>query len=144
MKGYTKLLSICIPNYNRLEEFKRLIEGCVSQIIDNSLQDDVSICICDDCSPDDPTRYVNDVIKHNSEIDIIYKRNSHNCGMDYNFREAVLNANSEFCWLIGNDDELEVDGLKNAVNILKQYHESIDFIVTPFDIQDDKNQYLSF
>lgn len=138
-----KLLSICIPNYNRISEYKRLLKSCINQIEEDSLEEYVSICICDDHSSEDPTDFTNQIINDHKNIEINYKRSSKNMGMGYNFRESVLMSDSIFSWIIGNDDEPERGGLKKAVEVLTKYGNSIDFLVTPFDIRDEDGTYIS-
>ena len=99
-----KYLAICIPNYNRLDKLKRLIEKCVVQIIHSSLERDVEICISDDCSTEDPTEVITSMQRKYPSILFRYQRNEKNEGMDYNFLNSVLLSDSLYCWIVGNDD----------------------------------------
>jgi glycosyltransferase involved in cell wall biosynthesis len=51
----SKKLSIAIPNYNRLEKLKRLVDEVIRQIQIGKLEEDVQICISDDFSLEDPS-----------------------------------------------------------------------------------------
>lgn len=137
-----KLLGICIPNYNRIPELKRLIAEITSQIRAYNLNKLVQLCISDDCSPEDPTEIIEEIIKENSDIDIKYIRKSRNMGMDHNFKDSVLMSDAKYAWIIGNDDIPCTNGIINVINFL-QKHEDADFLVTPFDIYNEKGEYRS-
>ena len=130
-----KILAITIPNYNRKIELKRLILEIITQIKEGHLEEYIQICICDDASPEDPTEIVELFIKENPCIDIKYNRKTKNQGMDFNFRDSVLMADSKYCWIIGNDDIPEQEAVKNIVKFLLN-KQDLDFLVTPFDIYD--------
>ena len=129
-----KYLAICIPNYNRLDKLERLIEACASQINKHSLNAEVEICISDDCSPQDPSEMIMLMQKQYSEISFTYVRNEKNEGMDYNFLNSVLISDSLYCWIIGNDDLPEENGICQAVNYLKSKVEQVDILITPFNV----------
>lgn len=129
-----KYLSICIPNYNRLDKLERLVRTIASQIIDFSLENDVQICISDDCSVEDPKEVIDSIMKQFPNVEIIFVRNSINMGMDYNFLNSVNISNSQYCWIIGNDDLPTDGGINLALNYLMEKNSKIDIMVTPFDI----------
>lgn len=136
------ILSICIPNYNRKKELIRLLYGIINQIREGNLEKEVSICISDDCSSDDPKQSIDQICRDEIDIDIRFRRNECNQGMDRNFLDSVLMSDSEYCWLIGNDDLLEEQGILKAVELLKD-NKDIDLLVSPFDIYDENNNYIS-
>lgn len=129
-----KKLAICVPNYNRPEKLERLLFALAEQIRQNSLEDMVEICISDDCSLEDPTNFVCSIQEKYSSVTIRYKRNDVNRGMDYNFLSSVLLSDSLYCWIIGNDDLPTDDGIKTVVDSLEEKKESVDIMVTPFDV----------
>lgn len=135
-----KYLSICIPNYNRQDKLKRLLNAAAQQIMKFSLEEEVQICISDDCSINDPIDLIEQIKENYPVVDIIYKRNSTNMGMDYNFLNSVMIADSKYCWIVGNDDLPTDEGIKSVVNNLKAHNDEIDLMVTPFDVYDDKDE----
>ncbi len=137
-----KDLAICIPNYNRIDKLKRLIDEVSNQIINYTLMDKVEICISDDCSPQDPSELIDLMMKKYPDISFCYVRNKKNEGMDYNFLNSVLISNSLYCWIIGNDDIPTCDGIKTVVEYVKS-NENVDFIVTPFDVHDNEDKVIS-
>ena len=54
-----KKLAICIPNYNRLENLKRLMIEIIRQITENQLHEQVQVCVSDDCSRENPEEIIN-------------------------------------------------------------------------------------
>ena len=135
-----KKLAICIPNYNRLENLKRLMIEIIRQITENQLHEQVQVCVSDDCSRENPEEIINWIKEVYPEVDILFKRNSYNMGMDYNFLQSVLMSTSEYCWIIGNDDLPENNGIIEAITMITK--ENIDILVTPFDIYNDENKKI--
>jgi len=129
-----KYLAVCIPNYNRLEKLERLLTEAAGQIQQNSLEDIVEICVSDDCSLEDPTNLVHSIQKKCPRVTVRYQRNDANRGMDYNFLGSVLLSDSLYCWIIGNDDLPAEGGIKAVVDSLMGKKESVDILVTPFDV----------
>lgn len=134
-----KYLAICIPNYNRIDKLKRLLEEITHQIAQHFLENNVEICISDDCSTEDPTNVIEDIRKRYPHILFHYTRNEINRGMDYNFLNSVLLSDSEYCWIIGNDDIPTECGIQTVVRKLQEFDSKVDILVTPFDIYTDKD-----
>ena len=134
------LLGICIPNYNRINKLKRLILEIVEQIRRDELSETVQLCISDDCSPEDPSVMIENLIQENSDIDIKYVRKSVNMGMDHNFKDSVLLSDADYAWIIGNDDLPYECGIKSVVEFLEN-HRDVDFLVTPFDVFDGQGVF---
>lgn len=133
-------LAICIPNYNRLDKLKRLIEVSAEQIIQSSLESEVEICISDDHSPENPTEAIRILEKKYPQVVIHYERNEKNRGMDYNFLQSVMIADSKYCWIVGNDDLPVENAIERVVKHLKENGNSVDILVTPFDVYDEQEE----
>jgi glycosyltransferase involved in cell wall biosynthesis len=127
-----KKLSICIPNYNRIEKLKRLIVNCSEQILKNDMTEKVEICINDDCSTEQPDDMVDSVRNSYPEVEIKFFKNDMNMGMDYNFLQSVRISEGEFCWIIGNDDLPTENGIGLVMRKLEKYN-NMDIFVGPFD-----------
>ncbi len=136
-----RLLSICVPNYNRIEKLKRLLYEAIDQIQREHLENIVSICVSDDYSEKNPAEEISVIQKEHPNVDIKFRRNNCNEGMDYNFISSVTMADSKYCWIVGNDDLLEESGICDAVELLRTYAD-VDFIVSPFDTVDDAGRYI--
>lgn len=136
------LLSICIPNYNRINCLQRLLQESIKQISENQLEKTIQICINDDASTDNPTSMIETIIKRNPKVKIVYKRNDINRGMDYNFMQSVLISESEFCWIIGNDDIIEAGAILKVMDLLQEaIKKNISLIVTSFKVYTSKGEY---
>ncbi len=133
-----KYLAICIPNYNRIDKLRRLLEETITQILRDSLEDEVELCVSDDHSAEDPSDLIRELKEVYPQIFFRYARNEENRGMDYNFLKSVILAESEYCWMIGNDDLPTEYGIQKVVAQLKNCHSKPDLLVTPFDIYTDE------
>lgn len=96
----TKLISICIPSYNRPEELYRLLKS-----IDSKQKDKFEIIICEDKSP--KRNDINVIVKKyisEVEYEIKYFENEKNLGYDKNLRELISKASGDFIVFMGDDD----------------------------------------
>jgi glycosyltransferase involved in cell wall biosynthesis len=95
-----KLISICIPSYNRPKEIRRLLDS-----IDSTHVDDIEIVICEDKSPKrlEVRAQVMDY-KASSKYDVNYIENEENCGYDKNLRNLIRAAKGHFVMFMGDDD----------------------------------------
>lgn len=129
-----KKLAICIPNYNRPQKLKRLLAALAEQITIQNLGEEVEICVSDDCSAEKPDAVIEGVQISYPDVSINLHTNEKNMGMDYNFLQCVMMSQSEYCWIIGNDDMPEEGALKEILGYLDDSR--IDMLVCPFDIYD--------
>ena len=140
---YEYKLSVCIPNYNRIERLEQLIQKIAGQIVKYQLEEKIEICVSDDCSSTDPVEVIKTVQKNFQTINITYERNHQNMGMDHNFLKSVLIAHGQYAWIVGNDDLPEEDALYKIIsNINKNEYTDVDIIVTPFDSFDYSSQFV--
>lgn len=101
-----KLLTICLPTYNRASILSESLEHIVSQITEEN-KAKIEILVSDNCSTDNTSEVVNSFI--NRGIPIEYNRNSENLGSDGNFLYCINHAKGKYIWLLGDDDYL-LDG----------------------------------
>lgn len=110
----TRLLSICIPTYNGGEYFKYN----VNKLIDMSLKYNFYICVSDNASTDDTQEYMLNLI---DKYDFIkYHRNKNNQGWAYNFDYVLKMADTEYAWLLGDDDELFEEDISKVISVLEE------------------------
>ena len=109
-------LSICIPQYNRLECLRDLLDSIIEQ---KDCPTPVEICISDDASTDDTFSLVRSYQKKYPHIQ--YYEFSQNVGLDTNMLKAVSLANGDYCWLMGNDDKIEQGSVEKITSLLKKY-----------------------
>ena len=112
-----KLLSICIPTYNRREFLRSNLLEIIDQANEANLQDYIEICISDNASSDNTSTMIKDLCKDHSNIDIIYSDNKSNVGPERNFIIVMKMATAKYSWLLGSDDML---GKHSLISISKE------------------------
>lgn len=123
-----KTLTIAIPTYNGAPTIERLLD---SIFIQDFRKDQVNIIVCDNCSTDNTL----EVLKRYENRVTIFK-NETNLGGDRNFRLCVQMAESEYVWIIGDDDFLRVDAISEVLNkIVKQKYACIFVNFSLYDIK---------
>lgn len=105
-------LSICIPTYNRRDKLESLLRH-----IDSTAPADVEIVVSDNASTDG-THEVLQEFKQVSPRRIRVHRNDQNLGLDENVRIAVRLAQSEFVWLMGDDDSFDPSAFDQIKRII--------------------------
>jgi len=103
-------IDILIPTYNGANCIKETICSILSQSYRN-----FRIIICDDASKDDTIKVVSQI--KDSRIYII--KNNKNLGYPKNLERARQYANAEFVYLMGQDDIVAQDALKNTLKAFK-------------------------
>jgi glycosyltransferase involved in cell wall biosynthesis len=109
-------ISICIPQYNRIQYLLRSL-----RIIENQTYDNIEIVISDDYSVDDTESEIKKIIP-SFKYPIIYNKNEINKGYDYNYRKSIELASGDYCLVIGNDDSLVKPD--NIATLAKFLHEN--------------------
>lgn len=107
-----KLISICIPTYNRSSELR---EG-LNQLTPLAARWDVPIVISDNASTDETVRVVAEAKARYSNVHL--HRNSQNIGMDGNFEVVLRLATTQYAWLLGDDDRIHPQALERVIDLL--------------------------
>jgi len=114
-----KLISICIPTYNRPLELKRMLES-----IDTTKYDDVDIVISENCSPlQNETREVVEEYRKKSKFDIHYFENEENIGYDRNIRAIMQRSTGKFSMLFSDDDVFMPGAMDDFVEFVRNHQE---------------------
>ena len=116
MSQYKKILSICIPTYNRgwaLDFSLKAIENELKTID----YKDIEFIVSDNCSIDNTKGVVEKYIQ--AGIPIIYIRNETNLGADGNFVQCFKKATAQYVWVLGDDDFLKEGALSFLLTKLK-------------------------
>ena len=113
-----KLISICIPSYNRPEEIGRLLKSVDSEKYANQIE----IVVCEDKAPRrlEVRKTVEDY-KKSSMYDVNYIENEQNCGYDKNLRNLINNASGEYIIFMGDDDMFIPDRLDGFIDFVSQH-----------------------
>lgn len=110
------LISICIPQYNRIRYLLKSLS-----IIEQQQYPDIEIVISDDCSTDETYDEIQS-ISSTYKFPIVYHRNEHNLGYDGNLRQCMSLSSGDYCLIIGNDDSLNGDHvIQFLVEFLKSH-----------------------
>lgn len=119
MNTEQKLISICIPTYNRPMQLKRMLES-----IDTKKVNDIDIVISENCSPKQAeTREVVEKYKQTHSYEVYYFENERNLGYDKNIRAVVARATGRFCVFFSDDDMAMPGALDNYIEFVRQHQE---------------------
>lgn len=115
-----KLLSICVPTYNRALKLKVSLLQILEQV--SNLQDLVEVIVSDNASTDSTQEVLND-LKGKFPFLKTYKNDS-NIGFTLNFLKLSDEyATGKFFWLIGDDDVIDS---KSVGVVVKALQENLD------------------
>jgi glycosyltransferase involved in cell wall biosynthesis len=103
-----KLISFCIPTYNRSSCLVKCIESLIGY-----RNDDIEIIIQDNCSPDS----TEEVVKSYNDHRIRYYKNTSNVGVRLNIRTIIDRAKGEYIFFLTDDDML----IPGAIHSIKDY-----------------------
>jgi glycosyltransferase involved in cell wall biosynthesis len=96
----SKLLSICVPTFNRCERIVELVQGLLD------MPGSFEICVHDDGSNDDTLRFLRSIC--DSRLVVSSAKNQ---GRSAALVEAISNARGNFIMLFDDDDSLSTEGL---------------------------------
>ena len=102
-----KKLTIAIPTYNGGRTIKRTLESILGQ---DYPKNEVDIIVCNNCSTDNTA----EILQYYQQ-DITIYTNETNLGGDRNFELCVEKADSEYVWIVGDDDVLKNTGINEAL-----------------------------
>lgn len=111
-----KLLSLCIPTYNRC----KLLEEQIIRLTSLPLEvlDQIEIIISDNCSDDETEQIVENYISKG--FNCKYFKNPYNLGMDGNFVSCFRKATGKYVWLLGDDDIIIEKGFEELLRFIRE------------------------
>lgn len=108
-------ISVCIPQYNRIEYLVKNL-----QIIAKQSYPDIEVVVSDDNSTDGTEEKIRE-LKADYKFPLVYKRNLVNKGFDRNLRQSMEIASGDYLLVLGNDDSLTfTDSIERLVQFLKE------------------------
>jgi len=111
-----KVLSICIPSYNRAELLRSCLLSLIPQI--NEFKDEVELVISDDCSQDHTEEVI---IWAQHQCCFGYHRQRENIGpAKNNIYVTTQMATGMFVWILGNDDFIKPGAIKKVLEIIRE------------------------
>lgn len=99
-----KILSICIPTFNRAKALDRLLGNMAQEM--GGIDSGIEICVSDNGSSDDTGKVLD---RWESRLPIVRRKNEKNLGYDRNALEVTKMGSGRFLWHVG-DDDLFVEG----------------------------------
>lgn len=120
-------LTICIPSFDRSSRAQETIRALLPQVYGT----DIKLLILDNASPVD---YLKDFSKDPVFVEamqdgyLAIQRNQVNLGMSANFLRAFEVVESEWLWLLSDDDEVESQAVERLISAIQLYAEEYGFI----------------
>ena len=124
------LLSICVPTYNRPEEFKRMMQGLLPQ-----LTSDVEVVVRDDSSNLETKLIFENLIAGNSFNHRYFKGGK--IGVDAANLFLIENASGNYIWSFSDDDEVRDGAISRILELISNYRD-IQLIWVNFDYEKAK------
>lgn len=112
-------LTICIPTYNRYNELKRNLSILEKQIEKYNLKNVVRVFVSDNASSDETNNVLKQFAK-DTILDFEFFSQETNIGFEANLLSLTNKVNSQFIMLLGDDDYLHEDYIKEVVRELKE------------------------
>lgn len=137
------ILSILIPTYNRSHFLLKNLEMLTDYIRALRLIGEIEIIVSNNKSIDNTDIKVKTFIRNNNEIEIKYFLQENNIGLERNALFTLKQSESEYVMFLGDDDFIELDYLKTAIEKLKSYP-SISCIIPSNSNIDLNGDFLSF
>ena len=109
-----RLLSICIPIYNRIQYLERQLERFLED--KDLFAEQIQLIISDNCSAEDLRSCCE---KYQQKgLELFYNRNERNLGADGNFDWCFHHAEGKYVWLLGSDDIPVKEFLRKLIGYL--------------------------
>lgn len=110
-------LSFAIPTYSRAVFLQKLLNNILPQI--KEVGENIEVCISDNNSSDN-THEVVMGFKEKYQNLINYNKNEKNLGGEKNVFLAMKMAKGHFVWLLGDDDLIADNGIRDVVLFIKK------------------------
>lgn len=115
------ILSLCIPTYNRENDVIKNVNGLISIIEDNEVEEFVNIYIFDNCSTDNTQQRLLALIEeYKGKVSVNYVKNPINIGMTENIKKPIYSADGKYVMLLGDDDYISKEYLKEVMSYINK------------------------
>lgn len=120
------LFSIVVLSYNRPEQIDRILIK-----LQSASAGDFNLIIKDDCSPrQDEIKNVVESYSGKHNFDVIFHKNNSNLGYDLNLLDAFNITESEYIFLLSDDDYIEGERIVDLIQVLSRREHKLYF--TPY------------
>jgi glycosyltransferase involved in cell wall biosynthesis len=106
-----KLISICIPTFNRARTLDRLMGNLAAEVA--GIEGRVEVCVSDNHSPDGTLAVLE---SWKARMPLVFGSNDENIGYDGNLLKAAGMASGRFVWFMGDDDIVMEGAVKGVVD----------------------------
>lgn len=117
-----KTLDFLIPSYKRPEMLAIAVDSVAKQVLENHLEDRVSVTVVDDCSPNVDDVFLADQFTVYNNF-LSYSKNRINKGMSLNIRDMVAFSQAYYCCILTDDDQLQPGALSKIIQIIDGMNE---------------------
>ncbi|MDD5367632.1 MAG: glycosyltransferase family 2 protein [Anaerolineaceae bacterium] len=121
------ILSICIPTYNRAGYLQQALDCILSSAY--GFEQQIEIVISDNASLDDTQKLIEE--QYLQFPNIKYFRNDVNIGGEANFYRVATQAIGKYIWILGDDDRLTLESVKQ---VLRQLDKGYCLIIVNFSV----------
>lgn len=126
-----KVLTICIPTYNRSELVKKQMEFFKNEVEnDNSILKKVKFIVGDNASTDNTIQLVREVNQIHPFFDLI--SNKINLGLIGNVINLLNLSYTEYIWFVSDDDYLRKGIVLEVLNLIEK-HKDLNFIFLNYE-----------
>jgi glycosyltransferase involved in cell wall biosynthesis len=113
-----KILTICIPTYNRPSSLEKLLYVLLSQDLSRS-----TILIADDSTNNEVLELINKKFRYHNNIR--YVKNSKNLGFNSNIANLYKLSTTKYIWYLCDDETIFNDSVSNIIKVIDLYSPSI-------------------
>jgi glycosyltransferase involved in cell wall biosynthesis len=113
-----KILTICIPTYNRPSTLEKLLDGLLGQDLSRA-----TILIADDSTNNQVYKLLN--TKYACSSNIKYVKNPKNLGFNSNIANLYKLSTTKYIWYLCDDETIFKDSISNIINVIDLYSPSI-------------------
>lgn len=131
-----KRLSILIPTYNRSPYLQQLLETLEHEL--RGREDEVGILVSDNGSTDTTQEITQAFLARLANLRVI--RHPQNLGMDENFCGCVEADNSEYFWLMGDDDLPRAGAIAYMLNLIDREAPDLVYVESDWRTELKDNQ----
>lgn len=125
-----KLLSICIPTYNRAEVLKLSLSAILKGA--SEYQNEIEVIVSDNASTDGTQEVLRELKKEYPFLNVF--KNESNLGPNGNFfKLSDEYASGKYFWLIGDDDVVDSNSIDTIIKVLSN-HKDVSFLGLNFRI----------
>lgn len=129
-----RLLTICIPTYNRVDLLCDTIQFFFDQITAAGLGETVAISVTDNASTDATQQRIA-AMQQSAPCPLHYHRNETNLGFDRNVVQALRGADTPWVWTCGDYNRLFPDAIRQVCAVLAETDPEVYAWVAPRGIE---------